>query len=124
MVRVSSTGARAYDRISDYLYVPFGFAGAGANGGTYKVQLNYLIEWRQTSKLTQTYLYDDLQNVQKDGWGLDISYSLDVKSEVFLRYWDIKKSDVRELTVNGSQSGYIAWEPANTTIELGIRGFW
>ena len=120
----SSTGARAYDRISDYLYLPLGFAGVGANGSTYKVQLNYLIEGRQTSKLTQTYIADDLRNIQKDGWGLDISYSPNLKSEVFLRLWDVKKSDVRGLTVGGLQTGYFGYEPANTTVELGVRGFW
>ena len=121
---LTSSGARAYDRISDYFYLPFGFAGAGANGSTYKVQFNYLIEGRQTSKLTQTYIADDLQNIQKDGWGLDISYSPSLKSEVFLRFWDIKKSDERKLTVNGLQTGYFGYEPANTTLEIGARRFW
>lgn len=36
----------------------------------------------------------------------------------------ILKSDVRKLTENGLQTRYFGYEPANTALKLGVRGFW
>ena len=121
---LSSTGARAYDRISDYFYLPLGVAASSEDGSTFKVQFNYLIKGRQLSKLTQTYRYDDLVNTQRKGWGLDLAYSINPKTEFFLRYWNIEKSDIKALRRSGTPTGGFGWEPANTTLEGGVRGWW
>jgi len=38
----------------------------------------------------------------------------------FIRYWDIKQSELTDIIVNGAVWGY-GWEPENTSTEYGIR---
>jgi len=119
-VVVSTTGARAYDRLSQYLYIPIGFAGRLGGDETIKVQLNALLKGRQTSYLSQTFLDVDVNNDQNKGWGIDAAYAPSRNGELFLRYWAIEDSERFRSPVTGA----IYWEPKNETLEIGYRVWW
>lgn len=119
-VVTSTTGARAYDRLSEYLYVPVGFASKVGNESSFKVQFNALIKGRQTSWLAQTGLDLNIVNDQNRGWGLDFAYAPTRNGEVFLRYWNIENSERKQSPLTGTTY----WEPKNETVEAGVRGWW
>ena len=91
---VTSTGHRAYDRISQYLYVPFGVGFTFKGHQTAKLQFNYLVEWEQLSRLSQTGLDVDIKKRQKEGYGFDFAWATNAREELFLRYWSIGDSDM------------------------------
>jgi len=108
----SSTGHWAYDRKSEYLYLPLGIINYFGESGYFKSQLNYLIEGTQTSYLG--YLggsYLDTINDQSSGYGLDLEYSSGNAYSIFIRYWNIDDS-----TINNG-----LYEPNNTTTEIGFK---
>lgn len=119
-VVVSTTGARAYDRLSEYLYMPIGFATKAGADASFKVQFNALLKGRQTSRLSQTALDFDVTNEQNRGWGIDFAYAPTRSGEVFLRYWNIQDSEKKQSPLTGN----VYWEPKNETIEAGVRGWW
>ena len=120
----SSTGALGYDRMSEYLYAPIGATFDFFDKLSIKAQYNFFIKGEQTSYLsTASSAFGDITNTQNSGWGLDISvnYEIDDKWPAygFFRYWDIEKSNIGTGTFAGVVAFY-AWEPKNTTNELGI----
>ena len=129
--RTSTTGARGYDRISQYHYVPIGLEAviAAAGGWTFKptVEYDYFISGSQDSKLSQAVAgLGDLSNSQDSGYGLRASFmagtklgSVPVEFGPFLRYWNIDNSDIGPVSYNGVTvaGGY---EPANETVEVGL----
>lgn len=119
-VVVSTTGARAYDRLSEYLYMPIGFATKVGGDASFKVQFNALLKGRQTSTLSQTALDFDVTNEQNRGWGIDFAYAPTRNGEVFLRYWNIQDSEKKQSPLTGN----VYWEPKNETLEAGVRGWW
>lgn len=119
-VVVSTTGARAYDRLSEYLYMPIGFATKAGADASFKVQFNALLKGRQTSRLSQTALDFDVTNEQNRGWGIDFAYAPTRSGEVFLRYWNIQDSEKKQSPLTGN----VYWEPKNETLEAGVRGWW
>jgi len=119
----TSTGARTYDRLSQYLYVPMGSLQRLQSGASLKTQVNVFLAGRQTSYFTDISSYrNDVQNKQTSGYGLDISYSAPSGGwEVFGRYWRIAESNTAALyTASGSLYGYM-YEPRNNTFEVGAR---
>lgn len=120
----SSTGAAAYHRLSQYLYAPIGarFDATGRFG--VKAQYNLFLKGRQTSYLsTASASYGDISNDQNSGWGVDVAadYKINDKWSAygFYRHWDIDKSETATGTISGVVS-FTAWEPKNTTDEIGI----
>jgi hypothetical protein len=67
--------------------------------------------------------YSDAKNVQKDGWGLDLTGDFRINEKFslysYFRYWDIERSDTTAVTLNGS-TAFSGYEPANTTSEIGV----
>jgi len=119
-VSVTSTGHRAYDRISQYFYVPFGVGFTFNGQQTAKLQFNYLLEGEQLSRLSQTGLDVDIKKRQGKGYGFDFAWAPNSREELFLRYWSIGDSE----KVTSPLTGLIWYEPKNTTAELGYRVNW
>jgi hypothetical protein len=121
--QLSSTGAASYDRQSQYLYIPAGGVFEFSEKMKVKGQINFLLAGRQTSYLSDVAGFTDVENDQTSGWGADITvdYKINEKFSLysFYRYWDIDKSDVATGTYAGALL-FQAFEPANTTTEVGI----
>ena len=129
---VSSTGARGYERESNYFYTPIGIETITEleNGWSIGFTLEYDYFWRgkQKSHLSDVVVgVSDLENDQNDGYGCRGSIKLQKKGknldfviEPFLRYWNIKKSEVSAVTYSGVIWGY-GWEPKNNSTEIGIK---
>ncbi len=133
--RLTDRGAYGYKRESNYYYLPAGFefsnqmnnAWAFTVSGEYDwliygLQKSYLDDGRRFTGLPS----DDTKNPQHQGYGLRGSVRLtresslvDFMLEPFVRYWNIKDSDIVAATVNGSASS--GMEPANNTIEAGVK---
>jgi hypothetical protein len=128
---VSTTGARGYERESNYIYSPIGveFTTLMEGGWTFGLSGEVDFLWRGVQK---SYLsdadpsYPDLSNDQDTGYGLRGSVKVQKRFdhfsllvEPFVRYWTIKDSD-REIFVVGGTT-YYGYEPKNITSELGCR---
>ncbi len=122
----SSTGHSSYDRQSEYLYLPLGAIYNPSKFDKWRIkgQFNLFLDGQQTSYASDISAgFNDLVNDQSDGWGIDfnIDYNLGDNATIygFARHWDIGKSEIGTLTYAGLVSWY-AWEPANTTTEIGV----
>ncbi len=140
-LRASAVQAGAYERESQYLYLPLGIdmitqLGSGWTLGA-TAELDIFLWGNQRSHITIFYGYVDYNNVfvitstedmldsyQQRGYGLRGSVRLEKKGdkidliiEPFVRYWDINESD---LWWNYNFTSYI-YEPTNSTIEAGVR---
>lgn len=127
----TSTGANSYQRSSTYVYLPIGVTHRMKINEVHKLETNfeydYLIQGTQVSQLSQAVsYYPNITNQQTRGYGLRLSsmYQLDNWSVgPYITYWNIAQSNTvtSPISVNG-RSGYLtAYEPANTTIEAGIK---
>lgn len=121
---LSDSGASGYDRLNQLLYVPVGYILNNKDGSAAKFQFNYLIEGKQTSYLSQMSIngggYADLENKQKNGWGLDLSYTPKESNwEIFAKYWNIDDSTKNIST--GSRWVTTGLEPHNVTYEIGVK---
>jgi hypothetical protein len=129
--KTSTTGARGYERESNYLYSPIGIgfiAGLGKDwslGGTGEYDLFW---WgKQKSHLSDALDgLNDLENRQKKGYGFRGSITLEKKFKKvifkgghFIRYWKIKKSETETITYLGTPIG-VGWEPRNNSTEVGV----
>jgi hypothetical protein len=120
---LSDAGANGYDRLNQLLYIPVGYILNNKDGSAAKFQFNYLIEGKQTSYLSQMSIngggYADLENTQKNGWGLDLSYTPKESNwEIFAKYWNIDDSTTNTSTGSRSTTGL---EPHNVTYEIGVK---
>jgi hypothetical protein len=121
---LSDAGANGYDRLNQLLYIPVGYILNNKDGSAAKFQFNYLIEGKQTSYLSQMSIngggYADLENTQKNGWGLDLSYTPKESNwEIFAKYWNIDDSTIN--TATGSRNSTRGLEPHNVTYEIGVK---
>jgi hypothetical protein len=121
---LSDAGANGYDRLNQLLYIPVGYILNNKDGSAAKFQFNYLIEGKQTSYLSQMSIngggYADLENTQKNGWGLDLSYTPKESNwEIFAKYWNIDDSTIN--TATGSLNSTTGLEPHNVTYEIGVK---
>ena len=121
--QVSTTGAYSYDRRSQYFYIPIGLIVDPNKNFTVKSQFNIFVAGKQTSYLSDIAGYSDVDNDQSSGWGVDIAASYKFSGNFgiysFLRYWDIADSDTAVGTFNNALL-FSAYEPANTTVEIGV----
>ncbi|HEY0525224.1 MAG TPA: hypothetical protein VGD08_17655 [Stellaceae bacterium] len=126
---VSSSGARGYDRLSQYLYLPIGVTfGIAAASWTLRpnIEFDLLLHGWQTSYLsTADSRLNDPTNDQNHGYGIRASILAEMPTRFghlsfgpFVRYWNIRTSDPATITVRGVPltNGY---EPGNHTIEAG-----
>ena len=138
----TSTGARGYDRQSTYNYIPIGVIHR-MNINTKSIlvttlEYDYLISGSQYSGLSAlngtsggvTYAgIPNATNTQNSGYGVNLSvmYKED-KWGVgpYLKYWNISQSDTvyGNFTRNGVAYRGGVLEPANNTIEYGVKGIY
>jgi len=128
----STTGARGYERESNYYYSPLGlWINTIYEKWSFGLMIEYDIFWYglQKSHLSDAVAgINDVENDQDEGYGLRGSFKIVRKFmkrslviEPFVRYWNIEKSDVSPVTTT---SGYIigrGWEPDNESTEVGIK---
>ncbi len=129
-----------YNRESRYFYLPAGGDLRKQIGGGWGLAMNLeydrLLKGEQTSHAEDMDpSLDPLVNNQSDGYGirgsLKVSKEFDKKwnifVEPFIRYWNIKESDVKPITSGGVQvcdpSGdcWSGSEPDNVTQEIGLK---
>jgi len=130
---ITSTGAYGYDRESNYYYSPIGIEAVYAfdKGWSAGVILEYDYFWKGTQKSCESDIdagYNDIKNDQDGGYGLRGSIIIKKQSdrvfyaiEPFIRYWHIDKSDVKNETYYGYDTGYVVWEPKNNSTEIGLK---
>ncbi|HEX9462033.1 MAG TPA: hypothetical protein VGB82_05485 [Alphaproteobacteria bacterium] len=129
--KTTSTGARGYDRQSQYHYIPMGLeARLGlAPGWSVKprAEYDYFIRGYQDSYLSQAIAgLQDVRNTQTSGYGVRGSLTLQtnfgptpVEFGPFVRYWKIQQSDTQPVIFRGvTVAG--GFEPANHTTEIGF----
>ena len=139
--RETSSGARGYDRKSNYLYSPLGIEAMFRLKGGWSLGLTgeYDHFWHgwQYSELGYYQLVPLLIEVpdyvakddQEKGWGARTSLSIirnlgrvDLLIEPYIRYWDIEDSDGFKLYVIGYPDyPFGGREPANSTTEWGTK---
>lgn len=128
----STTGATGYQRESQYFYLPVGIELAkNYRGWGWKLTLegDYLLEGKQTTHLSDVHpALDDLENTQEEGYGARAGLAftkygdrIDFTVEPFVRYWDIDDSNFTSVTSFGTPIGDVGYEPANETLQTGIR---
>ena len=130
---LSKVGSGGYDRKSNYLYSPMGMETKFRLGREWSLGLigEYDLFWHgwQKSELGDTDpALDTAANDQKGGWGTRASIRITKNIgrigfavEPFFRYWNIDKSNIVNITSNGDPTGYMAFEPANSSTEWGTR---
>jgi hypothetical protein len=128
----TSTGAKGYERVSNYFYLPIGIEALVGmeKGWSLGAALEYdLFLWgKQVSRLSDANpSYSDIENEQSDGYGWRGSIRLrkewgskEFAIEPFIRYWDIKQSDYQPVLYNGVVWGY-GYEPKNNSREVGVK---
>jgi hypothetical protein len=123
---LTSSGAAGYRRESWYTFLPLGVTHRFALDGNARVstslEYDHLVEGRQRSYTTDFGATSDLNNVQKNGYGvlLSVAYETDEWSTgFFYQYWDIQDSE--KGTYTDPSFVYVAIEPHNTTKEFGVQ---
>ncbi|MFA4991487.1 MAG: hypothetical protein WC569_02790 [Candidatus Omnitrophota bacterium] len=141
----TSTGAKGYDRESNYFYSPIGIETTNSfnNGWTMGATLEYDYFWKGKQKsylsdarlydpITGYYTYNDIENSQDSGYGVRGSMKLEKKGkkldfgvEPYIRYWKIKQSDVTADSVISEDGLWLITsafvEPKNESTEVGVR---
>ncbi len=127
--------AGGYEREIEYLYVPIGISTDSSlnNEWRWGVNMEYdlFLAGHVVSYLSDVYpAYNNLENDQDfmDGYGArfslhfkkEISDNVSLSIEPFMRYWEIKDSNVSILTVYGTPVAY-GYEPQNDTTTYGLR---
>jgi hypothetical protein len=127
---VTTTGARGYERESNYYYSPIGIEALTSlpNGWSLGMSAEYDLFWSGTQKSRLSGAIaglSDLENDQNGGYGVRFSANLhkkftplSLKFGPFFRYWKIDDSDVAPITFGGVLVGY-GLEPNNKTYEIG-----
>lgn len=123
----SSFDPSGYERESNYYYSPIGVETiTELKGWSIGATIEYDYFWKGIQK---SHLSDsnpglsDAKNDQKGGYGWRGSIKFQKNRliiEPFIRYWDIDKSEVQDITYYGTYYGY-AWEPKNNSTEIGIK---
>ena len=131
--RISSTGDKGYLRESNYYYSPIGIEAVNVfnNGWSAGVILEYDYFWKGMQKTYWSDVragYNDIENNQNSGYGVRGSIIIKKQTdrifyaiEPFIRYWNIDKSDVHNVTYFGSYTGVVVWEPKNESTEIGVK---
>jgi hypothetical protein len=123
---LSEAGPGGYDRASNYVYLPLGITATFALGDGWSLtptaEYDILLYGQQISELSDIDpAYSDITNDQTEGYGWRLSLAVEkkfdswsIKLQPFIRYWDIKQSDIDE------QYGAFI-EPKNKTTQTGLQ---
>jgi len=126
---ITSTGARGYNRESNYFYTPVGIAVVKIlpEGWTLsaEAEFDYLWYGKQYSDLSDANpLFPDISNDQDQGYGIRGAVRIEKKLsassvflEPFVRYWHVSQSDDAIFSAGGTL--YRGYEPKNDTTEIG-----
>jgi hypothetical protein len=139
----SSTGAGFYDRQSTYNYIPIGVIHRMAVNDKKATlvttfEYDYLISGSQYSGLSAlngtrngvTYAgIPNATNSQNSGYGLNLSVMYKEDSwgvGPYVKYWNIGQSNTTYGTFTKNGAGYTAgvYEPANNTMEYGVKAIY
>jgi hypothetical protein len=138
----TSTGNIGYDRQSTYNYIPIGVINRLAINEKSQLvstlEYDYLISGNQYSGLSSVNGTSggntlsgvpNVNNSQNSGYGLNLTVMY--KEEKwgvgpYLKYWNIKQSNTVSgtYTVNGSLYRGSVYEPANNTLEYGVKAIY
>lgn len=123
----------AYEREIRYTYSPIGFEVLSpiVGGWSLGVHAEYDIFWQGIVKSHLSDVnpsYSNVRNEQDSGFGARASVCLNKKIgeklslsiEPFIRYWDIDRSNIAQITYSGYIIGY-GYEPRNRTEEYGLK---
>lgn len=128
--KITSRGARGYQRESNYYYSPIGLMAWAelGQGWVMKITAEYDYFWKGKQK---SHLEDaaagapTVTNRQNDGYGLRGSVRFEKSYgragfalEPFIRYWRIADSEIEYFDFGGSRIA--VYEPENTSTEFGI----
>jgi len=128
---ITTTGARGYNRESNYWYSPVGVSIIKVlpEGWTFaaEAEFDYLWYGKQYSDLSDANpLYPDVDNQQDQGYGIRGAIRIEKKFtytsilfEPFIRYWHISQSDDTIFSAGGTI--YRGYEPKNNTTEIGAK---
>lgn len=128
--RTSSTGARGYERESNYFYSPVGVEFSAPLNDRWRIGVSaeYDLFWKgqQKSHLNDADpSFNALSNDQTSGYGARGSLKLqrigeriDWVIEPYVRWWSIKDSKSANVTFSGVIVG-TGYEPKNETLEVG-----
>ena len=127
----TTAGTNSYQRTSTYVYLPIGVTHRMKVNDVHKLETtfeyDYLIQGTQVSNLSQAASnLPNVTNQQNHGYGLRLSsmYQFNAWSVgPYITYWNIAQSNsvTSPIITNGKSGQITAYEPANSTIELGIK---
>jgi hypothetical protein len=126
--RTTTNGAVAYDRLSQYYYLPLGIGLSIVAGGWVlrpSAEYDVFIGGNQTSYLSQVGFNQDLNSRQEVGYGARASFLMETGTSwgriafgPFFRYWNIGQSRGTPGFIGNTP--VIFFEPANNTMEGGL----
>lgn len=128
----TSTGAKGYERESNYYYSPIGVETRIVLGDNWAikgiVEYDYFLKGIQKSNLKSVNpSFNNLENDQNSGYGVRGSLRFERKGgvmdfaiEPYIAYWDIKQSENANITYAGVIVGY-GYEPKNNSTEAGLK---
>ena len=132
----TTTGAIMYQRTQSYLYIPIGATHKFAIDNKSKLEttaeFDYLIigqNHSNTSAVNGYGTYSGYPNIsvsQNTGFGLRLNSMYQQGNwsvGPYITYWNIAQSGTQTYTYNKSGTTYraTAWEPSNTTTEIGLK---
>ena len=112
--QTTSNGLPTYDRRSEYFFGSVSGTIELEAGRSLTLQYRHLFQGNQTSDLRSASWDGSLTKRQPEGYGVTIEYELDHKRLVFIDYWNIANSAFDD-------QGQGFFEPANRTIQIGLR---
>lgn len=128
----SSFDPAGYERESNYIYSPIGINFITNLGNSWSMGVigEYDYFWWGKQKTHWGDIVpgvDVMENRQKKGYGLRGSIALEKKYKKvifeggpFIRYWNIKQSEIESITYYGIPTGLVGWEPKNNSTEVGV----
>lgn len=128
----TTTGARGYERESNYIYSPIGLeiSVPFANNWFAGTMFEYDYFWwgKQKSHLSDAISgLGDVENKQTRGYGVRGAVKIEKKTEkidfiieLSIRYWNIEESKKANITFAGVAVGY-GLEPKNNSLEYGLK---
>lgn len=124
----TTTGSQAYDRLSQYFYLPIGLGFSVRTGDWVlrpSAEYDLFLNGKQTSYFAALGANGDVTNKQTHGYGARATFLAEapvswgrIAFGPFVRYWNIGDSEPKIFTVSGV--AFEGTEPHNNTLEAGM----